>query len=87
MNNIIELKSKGQVRRLAIQNPELFDEVVRAMGYMKRARVLSVDEIKDIVDACEYPSRFRTYFIVDRKKAAQAIHKAIYGEAQTKGDE
>ena len=32
---VICIKSKGQVKRIAIQNPDLFEEVVREMGWYR----------------------------------------------------
>lgn len=81
MSNIIELKSKGQIRRLAIQNPELFDEVVRAMGYM------DMDTLKNII--AEEKSKWKG--TNPDKKFACGVLAGIesiefrVNEAQTKG--
>lgn len=34
-DKIIIIKSKSQARRIAIQNPDLFQEVAEALGYKK----------------------------------------------------
>lgn len=32
----ITIISKGQAKRIAIQNPDLFDQVARELGYVKK---------------------------------------------------
>ncbi len=40
--NIIEIVSKGQVKRIGIQNPELFEEVAENLGWIKRKEGIDI---------------------------------------------
>ena len=39
---IIEIVSKGQIKRLHIQNPVLFDAVAKTLGYSKAGKCMDI---------------------------------------------